>query len=528
MINFSNVKNGNRLLDQLINQDSYLQLADIEKQLHLSRRSVFYLLKRLNKELVHQNLDPIANIHNIGYYISDEDKASLNNWSNSTQISYSSLTKTQRQNVIIWNLINHDHISNNYLIEECGLSSHTVVSDFNEIRSYLQNYQLSLQQTVNGKKIQGSELSIRKWVLAQLTHPDSIIYDSVDAISDDYTFICGQLHQLEERTKNYFSDTAVLSTSKFILWLTNRIKQESTRLTFLPRVYTASNAITVKWATELLAHFHIDNSLEIAFLAQIINASQFYSSPESDPLIQQILPITNEIIARFKAISGSDTDFSTIKQSLSIHLLNTFYRATLNIQPATIEIQSIISSHPELFVTTQMAIKPFESFANCQLSNTEIGLIAIYFGGQLQKETQSTQHKQSILVVCKKDSGVGELLISQLHHRYPNYEFKAPITSQQYNNLSLKGRTIVVTTLQLKNNLINQTKIIKVSPILTNHDLTTLDHLLKSSSKIDISYRINLESLTDVIANYARIEDVSGLNNALSQFFSAAKKNAQN
>ncbi|MCQ5204281.1 HTH domain-containing protein, partial [Mordavella massiliensis] len=67
MIEFSHVRHGNEMLLELLNSPSVVSLKTLENKLHLSRRSIFYVIKHVNKELDAEGLYEIENIRGIGY-----------------------------------------------------------------------------------------------------------------------------------------------------------------------------------------------------------------------------------------------------------------------------------------------------------------------------------------------------------------------------------------------------------------------------------------------------------------------------
>ena len=77
MIEFSHVKHGNEMLLELVNSPSVVSLKALENKLHLSRRSIFYVINHVNKELDTEGLYEIENIRGIGYLLPDETRQQL-------------------------------------------------------------------------------------------------------------------------------------------------------------------------------------------------------------------------------------------------------------------------------------------------------------------------------------------------------------------------------------------------------------------------------------------------------------------
>ena len=125
MIEFSHVRHGNEMLLELLNSPSVVSLKTLENKLHLSRRSIFYVIKHVNKELDAEGLYEIENIRGIGYLLPDETRQQLagkykrRNRNRFRQFfnsfpQFSKLAKNQRQLTEIFSL-SHDTTSLNQL-----------------------------------------------------------------------------------------------------------------------------------------------------------------------------------------------------------------------------------------------------------------------------------------------------------------------------------------------------------------------------------------------------------------------------
>ncbi|WP_137598013.1 BglG family transcription antiterminator [Paucilactobacillus kaifaensis] len=518
MISFTKIKHGNELLDLLNQSNNYLTVDTLENSLHLSRRGIFYLLHRINEELEEVNLDPVLNLHNIGYFLTPETKKSLDEkFSQDSNKNYSALSKEKRQTLITWYLINNTTVSINDVVSMFSVSNHTAISDLNNIKRLLLQRGLKLKQTANGKQVFGPEVTIRGWVLEQLNDAQSLIYGFIQPDPASIDFIQDKLHQLEQNSKNYFSDDAIMMMSEFILWLINRLKHKTNILTSLPNSYKSSRNYDTKWAYSLLTHFNINNLFESVFLAQIVNATQFYQVNKSDELINRIQPITRNVIDRFNALSGSDIPAYVLENSLTTHLVSTYYRATFGIKYTHPDLKTIINNYHELFVFTQMAIRPFESFANCHLSDDEIALIAVYFGGQLRNKAEVTEIRPDILLVCSSGIGTSVLLRNQLTSLYPQINFSQPLSVFQFKNYNLQDVKLIISTIDLPTS--SKINVIRVSPILTDDNIKHIDNFIGfEQQKNSTSNTLNVDTILDVINDFVRIENIEGLKNALSNY----------
>lgn len=80
MINFSKSRHGNDLLTNLCESTAkFTDSQSLADKLEISRRSLFYTIKKVNSELSAADLDPISYIRPTGYFLSDKTRQALQN-----------------------------------------------------------------------------------------------------------------------------------------------------------------------------------------------------------------------------------------------------------------------------------------------------------------------------------------------------------------------------------------------------------------------------------------------------------------
>jgi len=72
ILSFSKHKHGNDLLLLLLAANDYITADSLQQRLHISRRSLFYLINKVNEELDQKAEFPITNVKKLGYYLPKE------------------------------------------------------------------------------------------------------------------------------------------------------------------------------------------------------------------------------------------------------------------------------------------------------------------------------------------------------------------------------------------------------------------------------------------------------------------------
>ncbi|GKT04084.1 BglG family transcription antiterminator [Furfurilactobacillus entadae] len=514
MINYTDIKHGNELLNFLVNKNTFATLTELEDHLSLSRRGVFYVIHKVNAVLSEDRLDTILNTTGAGYFIPDETKKELLNQHSGAQPPAYRFTKAQRCQLIIWDLINHHNQSLTQLVHQFHISKHTAIADLKIVRTTLTAHGLDLVQTSTGKAIAGAEIAQRNWVLEALNDPHSFLFSQITTTSTRLDLINTEIHQLEKATGNYFTDDALTTLATFILWFLDSIATPEDQLPDSPVRKSSVDSTSINWSIKFLAAHGHNNFSEAYFLGRIINTSQFYQVNQTDTLIQQISPIARQLIDRFNTVSGANIAPQKLELTLATHLLSTFYRAKFMIPYHHPNLKQITEGFNELFSFTKYAVHPFEDFINGHLTDDEVALITLYFGGELRAiETQQTG-QPDVLVVCSSGIGTSFILQQQLTQRYPEIAFSQPLSVFQYKNHDLTATKLIISTITLP--VTTKVPVAQVSPLPNRHDWETIEKALLNAHLTDTHFNeANVNSLLDVISNYARIEDVAGLTDAL-------------
>lgn len=533
LVLFNKIKHANELINELLQSSTAVPLAVLEDRLGVSRRSIFYTIKRTNKVLSEHNIDEIINIHGVGYRLSAESKQLLtksvlhNHAANSftdffkNHLDFPVLNQRDRIPLIEFCLISREATS---LVEFCqffNISKNTVIKDLNKIRNSLPN-DLFLKNTPSGKLIIGNELTIRRWVFANFSELMNLIDPYIDVpINNNFN---KQLKLLERITGNAFTDDSSTLLTSFLYWLMERIKNNPK--TILPMDENKDQySLTYTWAKSFLNDIGIHNNSEAIFLAEIVNTQAFQHINKRNPMIVTLRPIATKIIQLFNEMAGINLPINdnTLSKKLTIHLIPTYYRVKYHIQYHNPLVDQIEYSYKKTFNITKLSIKPFTDFVHQSLSDDEISLITVYFSGALRNLNIPTHNKDSAMVICSSGIGTSELLITQLRSHYPSINFIGPLNTFEFENVPFKNIKLILSTIELPTPP-EGVPIMTVPVIPSTSDWQQIDSSLRNAHLTNDSQntRISASSIMDIVSNYARIEDPKGLEHDLKKFLNTA------
>lgn len=425
LIEFSHVRHGNEMLLELLNSPSVVSLKTLENKLHLSRRSIFYVIKHVNKELDAEGLYEIENIRGIGYLLPDETRQQLaGKYKKDETVTdfasffnsfpqFSKLAKNQRQLTEIFFLISRDTTSLNQLTNIFNTSKNTIIKDLNEIAVTLPN-ELFIKNFKSGKSIVGDETVQRSWVFEHLQSLLKLISPFFQPSSDSR--ISEHLQLFEKATGNILTDDSNSILNSYLQWLLSRIENQSYRLT--ADKAEADQSFSYDWATQLLKDYGIENQMESRYISKIVNTQAFQHINLNSPLIKKIQPITTKVIQRFNQKAGVKlpAEVGSLNENLTAHLASTYCRVKFNIRYHNPLLERMKTNYRETFELTKIAVAPFNKFVNSTLSEDEIALITAYFSGAMRSSSQTILPPtpiSEVLVVCSSGIGTSQLLLEK-------------------------------------------------------------------------------------------------------------------
>lgn len=532
LLTYSNVKHGDELLDLFITSTGFLTLPDIAAKLNLSRRSIFYIIKRLNAELRADNLFEITNIHNVGYVLDSTTITALKKMAPSSYGHSLDLTKFEvylpkkleavpRRSVMLFFLISHNGLSLNELSHIFGISKNTVIHDIRSLDKFLatSNKEMKIINTPNGKVVCGPEQNLRAYVFENI--PLLSKYVNVNYQSSVMYDLCRQqLNLLEKITGNSFTGDALHNLTLFLHWYLIRLKEPKH---YLKKYDYSGGELSYTWAQSLLRDHRIKSRYENRYLSFIVNTQPLSHINHTAPLLEKLLPISKKIVLNFENLAQLDLIKANPKlvRDIARHLVTTYYRTIYDIDYHNPLLKKIRSTHQQTFEYTKAALEPFTQFSRQPLSDDEIALVTTYFGSALYRVNlvQQEQNQPSVMVVCSSGIGTSRLLISSLLTRFPTVRFIGPFSTFQYENIKHPEAKLIISSIELPVKRDSSVPVLVVPVIPSQQDFQLIETTLARNNLIDYTGKaFTVDAIMDLISSYARIEDPKGLQRALTNY----------
>lgn len=502
-----------KILKPLLEASYFLTIDEIISTTQITKRTFFYQLSKLNHWLADDlNLEPVENIRHMGYFLPENTKKALNRTSVSLKPQ---LSIQARQNNIIFKIINEpDPVSLKTFADCYQVSKKTIISDLKTIQKVLPP-NLKLKTSNQGHLISGPKVEQRSLIFQ--------FFETID-LSQIETFDQNKIEKMltdfEKATGNKLSNSSQELLKKYFSWYFKYISIADNRLSKI--ISQSNNILGIQWANKILSQtFQISSLPESNYLVNTIFQTQLNSANEDYGYKHEMNQIAEKIIHRFSNISGVEFNDQTLINHLATHLITAYYRIN-NQQPVNdLELKPIFHNYRQLIRLTDYAIDPFRSIVKYPISNAELALISLYFGGILENQVLPKNNEQAlVLVVCGNGLGTSQILRQQLQKMYPNLLFKISFDNLSPDSQELQQAQLIISTMHLENNF--SVPVVVVHPLPTDQDLYAIN-LQLTQLKL-IPNNSSIEALLDIIDMYCKVNDYTGLRKSLSNYLDPIAK----
>lgn len=530
MLSFCQFKNGDKLLTLLQQNNHAISIEGLQDAMQLSRRSILYLLKKVNRTLSEQGLPVIQNKKGQGYYLDEQGKQALSAYAPKPVI-YDVLTHPQKMQIPLKDLrLNERSLLLNYmLITEPCISLHdfmdifqvarnTVLRELRHLESYNKKAPFHVCVTPHGRIIEGNELAKRQWIIENFA---AVLHLLEKYYTLSYTpDIPALLQSYEELMCSRLTDDARHFITYFLTWYDHRLIKGN-RVSLTSTNCSEKETRIHDWAKAFLTRHDISDADECQYLCLLMRQQAITSISKKDALYDSLHNFADHLANRFASLSGLDIaqDRQVLVNQMTVHLISAYHRLQNGICYHNPMLSKIKQDYQNLFHLTKAAVKSLEYLWHADFSDDEIALIATYFGSAVVRQTEDTEHHQ-ILVVCSSGIGTSQFLLLQLRNRYPKVQFTGPLSTAECLQFPQKDVRLIITTTSRQYFQDMTCPVLSISPLPTAPEWEALhNRLLELDLPVDANLRENVREIIDIISDYARIEDMNGLLKGLNDYF---------
>ena len=535
----------------LLNENAPITTSKIGRRLGISARSVQYRIKKeitnLSKEL-HLILENKPN-YGVSIHKTVENKKSLLHKLLSASQKTNSLSKEQRRNLIILNVIfSESPVNVDKLVKLLNRSRGTIFNDLNSIRKNLLQNKLELIWHKNkGYFISGNEINIRETILHLLfkVFPTSDLLNyckenwdkdsSSPLIELNFNNSFFYLHKYPLRyywdliyfcEKQYhfnLNDVARIELSMYLCLIIHRNLYKHNIDVKFQKDYSSirEEFIIGKQIVDQLEKKHQINlgQSESAYLAlklQFANQKRFGLSKNTSKI-----PSSNEIHEVVKEIINYASQYlhpclktdQELFNGLCDHFETSINRIRNKLFINNPYLHEIQNQYQYIFQISKLYLNFLKDKIDVEFPDDEIGFVSMQFAAAMERLHLNPQKEIVVSVICEEDSSVLIFMLARIRAEFPNIHIKSTFTVGEIrrelinNNLyDLVLSTIPINFLDLP--------FVVISPFINKRDKTmiseTISRIEKRKDLFEEPKELSqLISLSDVLTEDAILFDYS-------------------
>lgn len=430
----------------LLNSVEPVSSLALSQEIGCSTKTIQNEIKEINKEL--KNCE-IVSIRGVGYKI----EGNLDD----IDIKNSDLYDYDRVEYIIKKIINisstdKDTIKLEDLADAMYVSLSTVKNDLKEVKKILNEYNLKISSKhKQGICIEASEEDIIKFIINYSNKVNNSL-SIKDFLNNNIIENLFSIKKILLDTLNY--ENMILTDNEF----KNIVNYIS--------IYLSRN-----------------NTNQIDFIKEYIKK---YKNKKEKPISEDEQLLIRKAIKEFCrdlniATSINLSHDKIFEECLFNHICNLYKRADLGINQYEITAGEIKLKYPFAFELGKIAKKTIEKNLNMEISEDEIGNIALHIGGALERIDKRDEKKvYKTIIVCTSGVGTSMLIKSKLENIFKGkLEIIKVIPSYLIDYVNVLDIDFVISTVEVNLENVN---VIKVSPMLTDKEIKLIEKYIETEN----------------------------------------------
>ncbi len=507
-------------LKLILNENEYRPIKYFKHKLNVSDKTLQKDLKMIEKYLETFNIK-IDIKRGCGILIEALAKKNIdliNSLNIQTKENKLLSVEQRRMEILKYLLLNSSNITSiNQLADKYYVSKTSIVNDFKYIEEWIKEYNLKLNKTLEGTKIIGKELDIRKSIakmmddlldenyeqhdIYELTRLDSATFSALINLFDidSIIFVETIITELENNLGYTISQPYYINLITHILICLKRVEegnqiesQEEGKISIDnldERIYQnvttlidkIENRYGVKIAPDETKYIYI-------YLVSSGFSSEANSScnDELDILSEsdKISSIMIENMSQFLDINLKDDEL--LQKGLASHIKPMLNRLRYDIQIKNPLLEEMQQRFSEVLGLCMMTINIMTEYNNLNnISIDEVSYIATYFQAAIERNMSSKR----VIVVCHTGYGTSQLLAARLKREFPGWTIADIIPMYQLNKRNLDDIDFIISTVKL--DLKDKLHIV-VSVLLMESDINNIKNALVNKPKKSMGLDTNL------------------------------------
>ena len=507
-------KSQKEFLKLLLENENPQSIQSIQDQLDISRRTVYYIVNKINDIFYELRMEPINNKRGHGYYLTADQKKVVDSILHSDR-TLQNLSPDERVHYLIcWMMYPKTNIHIENIMELFDISRNSVFNDLKDLKSEIAKYDVSLYFDIkNGYMINGQVFSKRALLLYYLKillkkiHYKSIEFLDVSEVETFYS----RLQQISLKMHNEYDDYNLLAIAcllNIVHYVDEKFDFSILELRDLEK--TEELHMIDKYFQDLNVHERL--YLTIHLLGS--KAGSVIRLDDSQRDIQ-LFELALHLVDLFERQTSCDiSEKNELVNSLYMHFKLSMYYYQLSIQISNTLLEDVKENYGNLYQMIKNLCESMDDEFPFILTDSEISYITMHFGGHLKQVQGKFYALIRVLIVCPNGISTSTLLKREVEDLYANVTVIAATAAENIAQYK-ENIDFIVSTIDLDTDI----PWIKVNAILTKDDKSKIASMMSLNMQTYKLNKDNFSGLFSIIQKYVDPTQMKNLKRDVYDYF---------
>ena len=486
----------------------------IQDQLDISRRTVYYIVNKINDVFYDLRMEPINNKRGQGYYLTSNQKKVVDSILHSDG-TLQNLSPDERVHYLIcWMMYPKANIHIENIMELFDISRNSVFNDLKDLKSEIEKYDVSLYFDIkNGYMINGQVFSKRALLLYYLKillkkiHYKSIEFLDVSEVETFYS----RLQQISLKMHNEYDDYNLLAIAcllNIVHYVDEKFDFSILELRDLEK--TEELHMIDKYFQDLNVHERL--YLTIHLLGS--KAGSVIRLDDSQRDIQ-LFELALHLVDLFERQTSCDiSEKNELVNSLYMHFKLSMYYYQLSIQISNTLLEDVKENYGNLYQMIKNLCESMDDEFPFILTDSEISYITMHFGGHLKQVQGKFYALIRVLIVCPSGISTSTLLKREVEDLYANVTVIAATAAENIAQYK-ENIDFIVSIIDLNTDI----PWIKVNAILKKDDKSKIASMMSLNMQTYKLNKDNFSGLFSIIQKYVDPTQMKNLKKDVYDYF---------
>lgn len=507
-------KSQKEFLMLLLENENPQSIQLIQDQLDISRRTVYYIVNKINDVFYDLRMEPINNKRGQGYYLTSNQKKVVDSILHSDG-TLQNLSPDERVHYLIcWMMYPKANIHIENIMELFDISRNSVFNDLKDLKSEIEKYDVSLYFDIkNGYMINGQVFSKRALllyclkILLKKIHYKSIEFLDVSEVETFYS----RLQQISLKMHNEYDDYNLLAIAcllNIVHYVDEKFDFSILELRDLEK--TEELHMIDKYFQDLNVHERL--YLTIHLLGS--KAGSVIRLDDSQRDIQ-LFELALHLVDLFERQTSCDiSEKNELVNSLYMHFKLSMYYYQLSIQISNTLLEDVKENYGNLYQMIKNLCESMDDEFPFILTDSEISYITMHFGGHLKQVQGKFYALIRVLIVCPSGISTSTLLKREVEDLYANVTVIAATAAENIAQYK-ENIDFIVSTIDLDTDI----PWIKVNVILTKDDKSKIASMMSLNMQTYKLNKDNFSGLFSIIQKYVDPTQMKNLKKDVYDYF---------